>query len=254
MELQANAFRRGLAEGRRQLGFWCMLASPMITEMLARTGIDWVLIDTEHAPNETPEIYHHLRAVQGSGAAAIVRPAWNDMVLIKRLLDAGAQSFIIPNVQTAEEAAAAVAATRYPPEGVRGVAATSRGAGYGMIPDYLARAHEEIAMVVQIESAEAVRNLEAIAAVPGVDGVFVGPSDLSASMGHLGDPDAPEMQEIIGDIARRAAAAGCAAGILARSAEDAQACLARGYSFVSIGSDLGFVAGGAAARLAALRG
>ncbi|RMH51221.1 MAG: 4-hydroxy-2-oxo-heptane-1,7-dioate aldolase [Alphaproteobacteria bacterium] len=255
MELPVNRFRQALHARALQLGFWCSLASPAATEALALTGPDWLLIDTEHAPNELPDVCHHLRAVQAGGAAAIVRPAWNDPVLIKRILDAGAQSLIVPYVQDAAEAARAVAATRYPGRGgMRGVAGATRASGYGMIPDYLHRAGDQIAVVVQIETAAAVAALEEIMAVEGVDGIFVGPSDLSASLGHLGQPDHPEVQAVIDDIARRAAAAGCAAGILARSAEDARAAIARGYCFVSIGSDLGFLVAGAAARLRDLRG
>jgi 4-hydroxy-2-oxoheptanedioate aldolase len=255
MDHPVNEFKRRLRARERQLGFWTSLASPMATEALAWSGADWVLIDSEHAPNELPDIYHQLRAVQGSAASAIVRPAWNDSVLIKRLLDAGVQSLIVPYVQNAAEAARAVAATRYPRDGgVRGVAASSRAAGYGLIPGYLGRAADQIAVVVQIESGEAAAALEDIMAVEGIDGVFVGPMDLAASMGHLGDPDHPAVQAAIDDVARRAGAAGCAAGILARSAEDARACLERGYSFVSVGSDIGFLTAGAAARLKALRG
>ncbi|MEM9199846.1 MAG: HpcH/HpaI aldolase/citrate lyase family protein [Pseudomonadota bacterium] len=254
MELPVNRFKHLLAAGTPQLGFWCMLSAPSVTEILARSGIDWVLIDTEHAPNELPDIYHHLRAVQGSAASALVRPAWNDMVVMKRLLDAGVQSFIIPYVQSADEAAAAVAATRYPPAGIRGVAATSRAAGYGAVSGYLTKAADEIAVVVQIESATGVDNLEAILAVDGIDGVFVGPSDLAASYGHLGDPDADEVQAVIGDIIARTRAANGRAGILARSSDDAKRCLSMGYHFVSIASDLTFVTAGAAARLAELRG
>lgn len=254
MEMPINRFKRQLAEGTPQLGFWCVLCAPMVTEILARSGIDWVLIDTEHAPNELPDIYHNLRAVQGSTASAIVRPPWNDTVVMKRLLDAGVQSFIIPYVQTAEEAAAAVAATRYPPHGVRGVAATSRAASYGAVEGYLKRAADEIAVVVQIESANGVENLEAILAVDGIDAVFVGPSDLAASYGHLGNPDAPEVQVVIADVIARAQAVGGRAGILARSSEDARACLELGYHFISIAADLNFVTAGAAARLAAVRG
>ncbi|MEM9048023.1 MAG: HpcH/HpaI aldolase/citrate lyase family protein [Pseudomonadota bacterium] len=254
MEMPINRFKRQLAQGAPQMGFWCMLGAPMATEILARSGIDWVLIDTEHAPNELPDVYHHLRAVQGSAASALIRPPWNDTVAMKRLLDAGVQSFIIPYVQSAEEAAAAVAATRYPPQGVRGVAATSRAAGYGAVPGYLARAAQEIAVVVQIESETAVANLEAILAVEGVDAVFVGPSDLAASYGYLGNPDAAEVQRVIADIIGRVKAAQGRAGILARSADDARACLDLGYHFVSIASDLNFITAGAAARLAALKG
>ena len=137
MEIPRNAFKRALAEGKRPIGFWLSLGSPAVAEVVAGAGYDWVLVDTEHAPNEVPDVIHQLRALEGGTASPVVRPAWNDPVLIKRLLDAGAQSLLVPFVRTAEEAARAVAATRYPPRGIRGVATITRATRYGRVPDYV---------------------------------------------------------------------------------------------------------------------
>ncbi|RMF36686.1 MAG: hypothetical protein D6754_10985 [Alphaproteobacteria bacterium] len=253
MDLPVNQFKRRLAAGEEQLGFWTSLASPMVSEILGHSGIDWILIDCEHTPNELQDVFHHLRALKGCPASAIVRPSWNDMVEIKRLLDAGAQSLIVPYVNSAEQARAAVAATRYPPAGVRGVAGASRASNYGRIAGYLGAASDEIAVVVQIETRTAVEALDEIMAVAGIDGIFVGPSDLSASCGHIGNPDHPEVQAMIEAVPERARQAGVAAGILARSLDDARRCRALGYSFISVGSDQGLLMDGAAERIAALK-
>jgi len=242
-----NAFKRALREGRTQIGLWCALGSPTGAEILAHAGFDWVLIDTEHAPNEAPNVLEQLRALNGGTASPVVRPAWNDPVILKRILDLGAQSLLVPYVQNAEEAARAVAATRYPPRGIRGVASLHRANAYGARKEYLVRAHEETCLVVQIETRAAAEQVEAIAAVEGVDGLFVGPSDLSASLGHLGNAAHPEVQSLIADIAARARRAGKPVGILAPVEEDAKRFLGLGFTFVAVGSDLSVL------RLAAMR-
>src|SRR5438552_8336923 len=182
MNTQANLFKQAILEGRPQIGLWSSLCSNNAAEVIAGSGFDWILIDTEHAPNELPMVFSQLQALIGGSAAAVVRPAWNDMVLLKRLLDVGAQNFLIPYVQTAEEARAAVAATRYPPQGIRGVAVTHRANRFGRVKDYFKRANEEICLLVQIETRQALQNIEAIAAVEGVDVLFIGPSDLAAAL------------------------------------------------------------------------
>ena len=194
MHLPKNKFKAGLANGDLQIGLWSTLCSNIVAEIIGDSGFDWILIDTEHTPNETPNLVSQMQAMATGTAAPIVRPAWNDTVLIKRLLDIGANSLLIPFVQNAEEAAAAVAATRYPPEGVRGVTGSGRAARYGRVTDYLHTAAEEICVIVQIETSDALSQLREIASVPGVDAVFIGPSDLSASLGHLGNPSHPEAQ------------------------------------------------------------
>jgi 4-hydroxy-2-oxoheptanedioate aldolase len=242
MELPQNAFKRVLRERRPQIGLWSSLASNIAVEVIAGSGFDWILLDTEHAPNELPMVLAQLQASAGGTASPIVRLAWNDMVLIKRFLDIGAQSLLIPFVQNAEEARRAVAATRYPPGGVRGVALASRASRYGRVKDYHRRADEEICLLVQVETRAALREVDAIAAVDGVDGVFIGPSDLSADMGHLGNPTHPEVSEAISLAIERIKAAGKAPGIFALGEPDARQWLQRGVLFVAIGSDLGLLA------------
>jgi 4-hydroxy-2-oxoheptanedioate aldolase len=233
-----NSFKAALLEGRPQIGLWCALGSATGAEILAQAGYDWILIDTEHAPNEVPGVLDQLRALAGGTASPVVRPAWNDPVILKRILDLGAQSVLVPYVQDAREAARAVAATRYPPRGIRGVASLHRANAYGARREYHATAHEETCVLVQVETAAAVAELEAIAAVDGVDGVFVGPSDLAASLGHLGQSAHPEVQAVIADVCARARRAGKPAGILAPVEEDARRFLGLGFTFVAVGSDL----------------
>src|SRR5437764_1292269 len=163
--MPVNPFKQALQQGRLQLGLWCSLSSHLATEIVAGSGFDWLLLDMEHAPNELPAIIHQLQVIGSSPAAAVVRPAWNDLVLIKRVLDAGAQNLLVPYIQTAEEARAAVAATRYPPQGVRGVAVTHRANRFGRVKDYFHRSNNEICLLLQIETQTALNNLEAIPAV-----------------------------------------------------------------------------------------
>jgi len=240
--LPINTFKRALGEGRLQIGLWSSLASHIATEITAGSGFDWLLIDTEHAPNDVATVHQQLQAMQGSTTAAVVRPAWNDAVLFKRLLDIGVQSLLVPFVQTADEATRAVAATRYPPRGIRGVATTTRAGRYGRVKDYLVRAHEEICVVVQIETRVALANLEAIAGVDGVDGLFIGPSDLAADMGHLGDNGHAEVRAAIDDAIERIRKCGKAAGILAPIDADARRWIDAGCRFVAVGSDTGVLA------------
>jgi 4-hydroxy-2-oxoheptanedioate aldolase len=238
MQLPLNRFKRALRGPAPLIGFWSSLASTAATEILADAGLDWILIDTEHAPNELPAVADHLRVIMPSPTAAIVRPAWNDPVLIKRVLDIGAQTLLVPYVQSAEEAQRAVAATRFPPEGVRGVAAVHRSNRYGRVADYFARAGEEICVIAQLETGVALDALEAIAGVDGVDALFVGPSDLAANLGHIGDVAHPAVRGAIEDACRRAAAVSKPIGILAPVEEHARAYLEMGFRFVAVGSDV----------------
>ena len=242
LELPRNPFKRAVAERRMQLGLWCSLCSNIAAEIIAGAGFDWILVDTEHAPNELPIVFSQLQALVGGTAAPVVRPAWNDMVLMKRLLDVGVQNFLVPYVQTADEALAAVAATRYPPQGIRGVAVTHRANRYGRVKDYFKRANEEICLLLQIETATALKNLEAIAAVEGVDGLFIGPSDLAAALGHLGDNGHPEVRTAIEDAFKRIRKAGKAPGILAPVEADARHWLSQGCVVLAVGSDAGLLA------------
>lgn len=238
MEFPINRFKQGLRDGRPQVGLWSSLSSAAATEILADSGFDWILIDTEHAPNETPMVADQLRAASLGTASPVVRPAWNDPVILKRLLDVGVQTLLVPFIQTPEEAQRAVAATRYPPRGIRGVASVHRANRYGRVADYFKRADEEMCVLVQLETRAAVDALEAIAAVDGVDGVFIGPSDLAASLGHLGNNAHPEVRGTIEQACRRAQAIGKPIGILAPLETDARAYLDMGFAYVAVGSDV----------------
>jgi 4-hydroxy-2-oxoheptanedioate aldolase len=245
MELTRNAFKHAIAQGRLQIGLWSSLASNIAADIVSDSGFDWILIDTEHSPNEIPDVLAQLQAAERGSASLIVRPAWNDAVLIKRVLDIGAQSVLVPYVQDAEEARRAVAAVRYPTSGIRGVAAAARASRYGRVPDYLKKADGEICLLVQVETRQALDQIEAIAGTEGVDGVFIGPSDLSASFGHIGNPQHPEMQKLLQDSVTRLKAVGKPAGILTTNEDEARRYIGWGYTFVAVGSDVGLLARGA---------
>jgi len=237
-----NRLKRALRGNEVQIGLWSCLASPVAAEVVAGSGFDWILLDTEHAPNDVGDIHRQLQAMQGSAVSAVVRPAWNDPVLFKRLLDVGVQSFVVPFVQDPSEARRAVAATRYPPRGIRGVATTTRASRYGRVKDYLSRASDEICVIVQVETRAALGQIDAIAAVDGVDGLFIGPSDLAADLGHLGDNGHPEVRAAIEDAIGRIRAAGKAAGILAPVDADARHWIDVGCRFVGVGNDAAVLA------------
>jgi len=245
MELPRNRFKHAIAQGRLQIGLWCSLCSNIAADILRDSGFDWLLFDTEHSPNEIPDVLSQLQAGEGGAATPIVRPAWNDLVIIKRCLDIGAQTLLVPYVQNADEARRAVEAVRYPPAGVRGVAVASRASRYGRIADYLKKADAEICLLVQVETRGAMENLEAIATVDGVDGVFIGPSDLSASLGHISNPAHPDMQKAMEDAVRRLKAVGKPAGILTGNEEEIRRYIGWGYTFVAVGSDVGLLSRGA---------
>jgi 4-hydroxy-2-oxoheptanedioate aldolase len=241
-QLPLNTFKQAIREGRPQIGLWTSLCSNYAAEVIAGAGFDWILIDTEHAPNELPMVFSQLQGLVGGTAVPVVRPAWNDMVLVKRLLDIGVQNLLIPYVQTPEEARAAVASTRYPPEGIRGVAVTHRANRYGRIKDYHKRCGDEICVIVQIETRLGLQNLEAIAAIEGIDGLFIGPSDLAAALGHLGDPGHPDVRAAIEDALERIRKSGKAPGILAPVEADARHWLSVGCVVLAVGSDAGLLA------------
>lgn len=234
-----NPFKAALQAGQTQHGLWLALASPYAAEVLAGTGFEWLLIDGEHAPNDLGSVLGQLQALAPYPAEAVVRPVSGDPATIKQLLDIGARSLLVPMVDTAAQAHALVAATRYPPAGVRGVAsALVRASRWGTREGYLTRAEEEVCLLLQVETVTGLENLAAIAAVDGVDGVFVGPADLSASMGLIGQPGHERVQAAIQEAAGTIAAAGKAAGILATSDGDARRYLDWGYTFVAVGVDL----------------
>lgn len=246
-----NAFKVALNAGQPQIGLWSSLCSNIASEIIAGSGFDWIVLDTEHAPNEVPGLLSQLQAMATSPTEPVVRVAWNDAVVIKRVLDIGARALLIPFVQNATEARAAVAATRYPPRGIRGVSVAPRANRYGRLAGYHHVAHESVCVIVQIETRVACAEIEAIAEVEGVDGIFIGPSDLAADMGHLANPRHSEVQAAISDACLRIRAAGKAAGMLTGDPDEACRYLAAGFTFVAMGSDAGVLAS-ATARLAAM--
>ncbi len=252
-----NDFKRALAAGQPQIGMWSTLSSPLVAELLAGSGFDWILLDTEHAPNDVPLMVPHLQAVaaeQRHRTHPVVRPAWNDPVLIKRYLDIGAQTLLLPFVQTADEARAAVQGMRYAPHGTRGMGGSVRASHFGRDANYVRDAQQELCLLVQVETQEALTQIEAIAAVDGVDGIFIGPSDLSASMGFPGQPNHPEVRAAIDDAIRRIRAAGKAPGILSVNEERARECLALGALFVAVALDMVLLREAADACAARFRG
>ena len=242
MDIPTNQLKRALREGRPQIGLWSSLSSHITVEIIAGSGFDWLLLDTEHSPNEVTMVLSQLQAMTGGTATPVVRPAWNDAVLFKRFLDIGVQSFLVPWIQNADEARRAVAATRYPPAGIRGVATTIRANRFGRIKNYAATVHAELCMVVQIETQVALGNLEEIAAVDGVDALFIGPSDLAADMGHVGNSAHPDVRAAIDGAIGRIVKTGKRAGILAPIEADARHWLELGCLFVAVGSDAGILA------------
>ena len=250
MDLPRNAFKHALKDGKAQIGLWSSLSSNYSVEVIAGAGFDWILLDLEHSPNDLESLLAQLQAAAPYPTHPVVRVPWNDMVTIKRVLDIGTQSLLVPYVSTAEEARAAVSYTRYPTSGVRGVAGTTRATRFGRIKDYAKRAHEEICVLVQVETEAALGNIEAICAVDGVDGVFIGPADLHASMGYTGEIANPKVKPMIDDALRRIRKAGKAPGILTPSEADARHWLGCGALFVAVGADVGILARGAEALAA----
>lgn len=248
MDLPKNRFKAALEAGQPQLGIWNTIGGNTVAEALASTGYDWVLVDCEHAAVEAVEVLPALQAIAGyPGVSAVVRPDSHDPALIKRLLDFGAQTLLIPYVQSAAEAEAAVRAMHYAPAGIRGMAGMTRATRYGSVKGYHARASEELCLLVQVETVEAIDQLEEIAAVPGVDGVFIGPADLSASMGYPGQTGHPEVVAKIEETIGRIRAAGKPAGILTLDPEFTRRCMTLGTTFTAVGVDLVLLVDGARA-------
>jgi 4-hydroxy-2-oxoheptanedioate aldolase len=250
MELPQNGFKRALQAGKAQIGLWSSLSSSYTVEVIAGAGFDWILLDMEHSPNDLESALAQLQAAAPYPSHPVVRVPWNDMVSIKRLLDIGAQSLLVPYVSTADEARAAVSYTRYPPAGVRGVAGTTRATRFGRVKDYARRAQEELCLLVQVETQQALDNIEAICAVEGVDGVFIGPADLHASLGYTGEIANPKVKPLIDSAIKRIRKAGKAPGILTPNEADARHWLQCGGLFVAVGADVGILARGAEALAA----
>lgn len=234
----AVTLKSRLRAGRRTIGAFLQTMSPVAAEILSRSGFDWLIVDMEHSPGDFANLQHQLQAMNGSGTVPFCRAPWNDPVDIKRILDTGVVGVLVPYVNTRAEAEAAVAACRYPPQGIRGVAGSPRAAGYTRdVRAYLNSANAQTIVIVAIETAEAVRNLDEILAVEGLDGVFIGPMDLASSMGYLGDPAQPEVQETIAQIERRVLASDKFLGTVASSWDAAHACFEKGYRWLVLLQD-----------------
>jgi len=237
MDLPANGFKRKLQAQQHQVGLWVTLVHPGSTELVAASGFDWLLFDTEHTPSTLHSVMSQLQTAAGYHSQAVVRPAWNDKVLIKQYLDMGAQTLLLPYVQNAQEAKDAVASMRYPPRGVRGVGGATRASRYGRVANYMRDCEAELCLLVQAETAEALAQLDAIVAVDGVDGVFIGPSDLSASMGYPGEPTHPKVVAEVERAIARVRAAGKAPGIVTGDETLARRYMAAGSLFTAVGID-----------------
>ena len=249
-----NAFQHLLKRSGNQppVGTWVMSASPIVAEAMGHAGFDWGVIDMEHTPLDMMEIVHMLQAVSGTRLLPIVRVPWNDTVTIKRVLDAGAQTLLVPFVQNADEARRAVAAAKYAPLGIRGMAGMSRASKFGTTPEFFKTANAAVTVIVQIETPQAVAQIEAIAAVEGVDALFLGPGDLSGAMGHVGQLTHPAVMEVMASSARRCKAVGKPVGTVGGTVEVVAQYRAMGYDFIGIASDLGLLMRAAQAAVKAL--
>jgi len=251
--MPANLFKRALEAGHQQIGLWLTLDSLSSTEILAGSGYDWLLLDMEHTCIEASHVVQHLRAAKGGTAEVVVRVPSHDAVLLKRLLDAGVRSIMFPRIESADEAGAAVAATRYPPHGIRGVAGNMRANNFTRIDSYYDRCQDEQCVIVQLESKPGFDAIEQIGAVDGVDGLFIGPNDLAASIGLLGKSTDPLVEAMIADGVTRIRQTGKSAGILNFVPAQARALLQSGVGFIAVGSDAGILARRSEALLAEIK-
>jgi len=240
--VQSNPFLTAIREGKPQIGLWVSLGDALTTEVVAGAGYDWLLLDMEHGAGELSDVQAQLQVIKGYDSTAIVRPDWNDPVKVKRLMDLGAPGLLFPMVQNAEEADAAVAATRYPPKGIRGFGGTTRATGFGRDNDYTTNVDDNTAVLVQVESLQALENVEAIASVDGVDGVFFGPADIAADMGYLGQAMHDVVWAKILPAAMRLISRKIPVGTLVRDVAFARRLLGAGFTFVACGSDAGLLA------------
>jgi 2-dehydro-3-deoxyglucarate aldolase len=249
-----NAFRQLLQScgAHPPVGTWISSASPIVAEAIGCAGFDWGVVDIEHAP-ELMGVVHLLQALSSTKMLPVVRVPWNDAVVVKRVLDAGAMTVMFPLVRNADDARHAVQATRYPPEGVRGMAGMSRATRFGTLSNPFKSANQNVGVILQIETPQAIEQLDVIAAVGGVDAVFVGPADLSAALGHIGELHHPAVVELMAHAVQRCKALGMPVGTLGSSAEMVAQYRAMGFDYVAVSSDLGFMMRGAQAAIAALR-
>ncbi len=253
MNLAKNPFTHAIAKGDKQIGLWISLANNTAAEVVAGAGYDWVVVDMEHTTADYNDVLGQLQAFANSGTTAIVRPEWNDPVTVKRLLDLGAQGLVIPMIQSVEEAEKAVASTRYPPHGVRGVSGATRATKYGRIKDYTAAIEAETTVILQLETAHAIAQAEAIGAVKGVSGIFFGPADIAADIGHLGDPMHEDVWALIRPAAQKLIAMGVPVGTLVMDPLFAAKLLNEGFTFVAGGTDAALLARASDAALATIK-
>ncbi|MGU9958348.1 MAG: HpcH/HpaI aldolase family protein [Arenicellales bacterium WSBS_2016_MAG_OTU3] len=253
MKLATNTFKQAIQSAKPQVGLWVSLCSNFAADIVASAGYDWVLLDMEHAPNEVSVVMSQLQAFSASDTTPVVRPMWNDAVVVKRLLDIGSSGLLFPMVQSPEEAELAVRATRYPPNGVRGVSTLQRGNKFGRVTDYFERVEEETCVIVQVETRKALEQVAEIASVEGIDGVFFGPADIGADIGKLGQPGDPEIWELIAVAAAKVIAAGKPVGTLVADADKAGQLFQQGFTFVACGTDASLLARGADGLLADVR-
>jgi len=237
-ELFHNDLKKKLKEGKKVIGGWCQVCSPITAEILAKTGPDFISIDMEHGAGGLETLIGQCQSALYHGVTPIARAPWNDFVMIKRMLDAGVYGLIIPYINSKEEAEAAVKACKYPPEGIRGLAGSTRSAGYGLDGmRYFKPVNDEILIFLQVETMTAVNNLDEILSVPGYDGIFIGPNDLSTSMGYLANPSEPKAQEVIRAVEKKVLEKGKFMATVANSAQDAMPLYERGYNLVIAFSD-----------------
>ncbi|MBF0277904.1 MAG: 2,4-dihydroxyhept-2-ene-1,7-dioic acid aldolase [SAR324 cluster bacterium] len=245
-----NRAKQMLQEGKKISSAWAQIASPLCTEILCRAGFDLLILDMEHGPNDIPTLLAQMQVMNGYSAVPVVRAPWNDFVMIKRILDAGAFGVLIPYINTKEEAEAAVAACKYPPAGIRGLAGSTRAAGFGQNSlEYFSKANEEILIIVQVETEESAENIDAILEVSGVDGIFIGPMDLATNMGYIADPSQAAVQKTIGSVAEKVLKSNKFLSTISKDWNQAKTLLDQGYQMVTLMSDAVGLAGLAAEKV-----
>ena len=245
MKIKKNKFKESILNKNKQIGIWSCLTNNTIAEIISVTGFDWSVIDMEHSPNDIQEVLTQLQVMEGYNTEPVVRVPWNEPVMVKRILDMGAQTILYPFVQNQQEAKAAVEATRYPPRGIRGVMSAARMNRYGHIENYYKEAEKEICVLIQCETKEAIKNIPEIAKIDGIDGIFIGPSDLSSSIGKIGQFEDKEVQDLIYEGLNLCSKSGKPAGILTGKQEYAKKYIKDGYTFVAVNSDTNLFARGA---------
>jgi len=242
--VDVNKFKKKLLSGQQQIGIWSNIASTLSVEIIGGAGFDWVVLDAEHGPSELTDILAQMQAISRYDVEPMVRVPKNDRTIIKKYMDIGVRTFLIPFVETVEDARQAVAATRYPPLGTRGVSVANRANLFGRISGYMQSAHQEVCICAQIETRQALTALPEILQIEGIDSVFIGPSDLAASLGYLGDPGHADVASAIDGALAISKSADKPIGILAGAEQHARACFEGGFSYVAVGSDMGLLARG----------